>query len=72
MPQWVAALRPHGWLGLQVPHNFDAPSHALMRAVAERSVRAGQLRAVLARAAVSGTARDYLELLAGVGMATDA
>ena len=72
LPQWVAALNPGGWLGLQVPHNVDAPSHALMRAVADRSARARQLRTALARAAAAGTAHDYLELLTAAGMTTDA
>ena len=30
-PAWLAALRPGGTLAFQVPGNFDAPSHALLR-----------------------------------------
>ena len=33
-PRWVEALAPGGWFALQVPGNFDAPSHALLREVA--------------------------------------
>ena len=37
---WVASLGDGGWLALQVPGNFDAPSHRLMRETAERHERA--------------------------------
>jgi trans-aconitate 2-methyltransferase len=33
--RWAAELPTDGWLGFQVPSNFHAPSHALMRALAE-------------------------------------
>lgn len=29
--QWVHALAPGGWFPMQVPGNFDAPSHTLLR-----------------------------------------
>ena len=31
---WAAALPPGGWLAMQVPGNFSAPSHAEVRALA--------------------------------------
>ncbi|MEZ5194213.1 MAG: methyltransferase domain-containing protein [Nocardioides sp.] len=31
VPALVAALTPGGWLGIQVPGNFDQPSHAIRR-----------------------------------------
>jgi trans-aconitate 2-methyltransferase len=31
LPRLVAALAPGGWLAIQVPGNFEAPSHALLR-----------------------------------------
>ncbi len=34
MLRWVEALPPGGWLAVQVPGNFDAPSHALPRELA--------------------------------------
>ena len=40
---WVGALADGGWLALQVPGNFDAPSHRLMRETAEHHERAGEL-----------------------------
>jgi trans-aconitate 2-methyltransferase len=47
LPTWVESLAPGGWLAIQVPGNFDAPSHRLMREVAERHERAGELTAAL-------------------------
>ena len=32
--RWIASLAPGAWLALQVPGNFDAPSHVLTRDVA--------------------------------------
>jgi trans-aconitate 2-methyltransferase len=47
IPSWVAALAPGGTFAMQVPSNFDAPSHRLMREVAARHARADDLRPVL-------------------------
>lgn len=62
--RWVDALAPGGWLAVQVPGNHDAPSHALMREVAEESPHRARLRAALARQQV-GVPADYLAVLAG-------
>lgn len=68
---WIHALAPGGTFAFQVPANFDAPSHALMRDLAAaprwRERLAGSLRhadAVLEPAA-------YLDLLSGLGCAAD-
>ncbi|MFD9001948.1 trans-aconitate 2-methyltransferase [Streptomyces sp. NPDC059582] len=68
---WVAALAPGGTFAFQVPGNFDAPSHRLLRDLAGsarwRDRLAGTLRhddAVLAPVA-------YLEHLADLGCAAD-
>ena len=34
LTRWAAALPAGGWLAVQIPQNFDAPSHVLMREVA--------------------------------------
>lgn len=34
---WADAMTPGSWIAWQVPGNFDAPSHALMRELAESS-----------------------------------
>jgi trans-aconitate methyltransferase len=47
MRSWLAALRPGSWFAMQVPGNFNAPSHALMRGLAGSSRWAPNLRGVL-------------------------
>ncbi len=47
LARWLAALQPGAWFALQVPGNFNAPSHTLMRGLAESATWAGQLAGVL-------------------------
>src|SRR5690606_7350409 len=61
---------PEGWLALQVPGNGDAPSHALMRAVARTHPRAPELLAALTRLGFTEPA-TYLHVLAGAGLDVD-
>jgi trans-aconitate 2-methyltransferase len=70
-PRWVAALAPGGWFALQVPGNFDAPSHALMREVAARQPRAAELSRRLARVDNIATPEAYLRALAELGLEPD-
>ncbi|QIJ63172.1 trans-aconitate 2-methyltransferase [Streptomyces sp. JB150] len=66
-PDWIAALTPGGTLAFQVPGNFDAPSHRLLRETAQRHGLAGVVRhenAVL-------TPVDYLSRLTDLGCETD-
>lgn len=69
--RWVAALAAGGWFALQVPGNFDAPSHRLMREVAGRHPRAEELAAALDRPYV-GEPATYLRYLARLGCTVDA
>ena len=72
IPQWVQALAPGGWFAMQVPGNFSAPSHRLMRELAARHPRASELEPGLSRAdAVVGTS-TYTALLAHLGLEVDA
>ena len=68
---WVAALETGGWFAMQVPSNFEAPSHRLMREAAERHPAAERLRPGLARVGVAEPA-DYVEDLSGLGCDVDA
>jgi len=68
---WVEALSDGGWFALQVPGNFDAPSHRLMRETAEHHVRAGELGAALDLPAV-GEPATYLRYLSRLGCDVDA
>lgn len=36
LPRWLRALPSGGWFAMQVPGNFDAPSHALIREVLDQ------------------------------------
>lgn len=67
---WTAALPVGGWVALQVPGNFMAPTHALMREVAEQHPRAGELEAALKRGGAAEPA-TYLQVLARSGCEVD-
>src|SRR6187200_2421392 len=68
---WVEAMSDGGWFALQVPGNFDAPSHRLMRETAEHHERAGELGAALDLPAV-GEPATYLRYLSRLGCQVDA
>ncbi|HZU40563.1 MAG TPA: trans-aconitate 2-methyltransferase [Solirubrobacteraceae bacterium] len=69
--RWAARLNADGWLAFQVPANFDAPSHRLMRELAESPEWRARLHGVLRHSAVA-TPAAYLDLLAGEGLEVDA
>lgn len=71
LPTWVEALAPGGWLALQVPNNFDAPSHALMRETAATHARGNEL-AVALEVPTVGEPKTYLTLLSRLGCEVDA
>jgi len=72
IPGWVEALAPGGWLAMQVPANFNAPSHTLLRDVAARSPRASELLPRLVRGEAVSEPAVYLFSLAGLGCEVDA
>ena len=61
LPRLVAALAPSGILAVQMPRNFDAPSHALIRTVAAVGPWAGS---IVTPTAPVLTPQDYYDLLA--------
>ena len=68
---WADLLAPGGWLAFQLPGNFDQPSHAIVKELAEST----RWRALLADVALNrqaGDPADYVELLARPGYAVDA
>jgi trans-aconitate 2-methyltransferase len=67
---WARALPPRGWLAFQVPGNFAAPSHALLRDLAESPRWAPLLDDVLRHDAVLSPA-SYADLLLSCGLAVD-
>ena len=63
IPAWLDALAPGGIFAMQVPANFDAPSHRLMREVAARHARAEDLSPGLDRAAAVALPETYAALM---------
>jgi trans-aconitate 2-methyltransferase len=72
IPRWIRALAPGGWFAMQVPGNFDAPSHTVLRTVAASSPRADEILPRLRGAESVCEPAAYLTLLAGLGCTVDA
>jgi len=72
MRRWLDALRPGAWFALQVPGNFNAPSHSLMRELAASDRWSGKLGGVLRGGETVGEPGDYLNILLDAGYAADA
>ncbi|TLM87750.1 trans-aconitate 2-methyltransferase [Pseudarthrobacter sp. NamE5] len=72
MRSWLQDLRPGAWFALQVPGNFNAPSHALMRDLAASQRWAPKLGQVLRGGESVGEPADYLHILLDAGYAADA
>ncbi|WP_239129644.1 trans-aconitate 2-methyltransferase [Planobispora takensis] len=70
LPRWVEALAPGGWLAFQVPGNFDAPSHVLLRDLCRTKWL--DWLGDLVRHEPVGTPVEYLERLAALGCRVDA
>ncbi|MCK1815392.1 trans-aconitate 2-methyltransferase [Streptomyces sp. XM4011] len=71
-PRWIAALEPGGVLAFQVPGNFGAPSHTLMRELAADGPWRDRLAGVLRTGDPVDTPAGYYGALAGLGCAVDA
>jgi TatD DNase family protein len=69
-PQLLDQLRPRGWFALQVPGNFGAPSHVLLREVGRSPRWRDRLGALLRDDAVCEPG-EYQAALAGLGCETD-
>lgn len=72
LPRWLEALRPDAWFALQVPGNFNAPSHALMGTLAEEDEWSGRLAGVLRHDDAVAEPAEYLELMLDAGCDADA
>jgi trans-aconitate 2-methyltransferase len=71
-PAWIAALTPGGTFAFQVPGNFDAPSHVLMRELSESERWRQRLGGRLRHADAVLTPTAYLERLTSLGCEVDA
>ncbi|MDT0432465.1 trans-aconitate 2-methyltransferase [Streptomyces salyersiae] len=70
-PRWLDALVPGGVLAFQVPGNFDAPSHTLLRELADSPRWRGTLGGLLRHGDAVETPDDYLARLTGHGCESD-
>nr|BFE83710.1 hypothetical protein GCM10020093_063110 [Planobispora longispora] len=70
LSRWVEALAPGGWLAFQVPGNFDAPSHVILRDLCRTKWL--EWLGDLVRNEPVGSPAEYLERLAALGCAVDA
>lgn len=69
---WLEALKPGAWFALQVPGNFGAPSHALMRELAGSPEWSGRLSGVLRHDDTVAEPADYLRIMLDAGCDADA
>ena len=72
LTRWSRQLNPGGWLAFQVPSNFSAPSHRLMRELAGEPEWRAQLSGVLRHEDAVATAAGYLDHLATRGLSVEA
>lgn len=69
--EWITALTPGGTLAFQVPGNFDAPSHRLMRDLAASPRWRDRLTGVLRHDDAVLTPGAYLARLTALGCTAD-
>lgn len=73
LTRWAGLLEPGAWIAMQVPGNFDAPSHDAVRTVARTAEFAEALSDMPFREAdVVATPTAYAELLTDAGCVVDA
>lgn len=70
LSRWTGVLAPGGWLAFQVPGNFDAPSHALVRELCRTRWR-DRLGDLVREPPVDDPA-GYLDRLTALGCRVDA
>ena len=70
LPALLDRVRPGGWLAVQVPGNFDQPSHTLRTELAAQAPYAEHTRG--AAVPSSHDPATYLDALAGLGAQVDA
>jgi trans-aconitate 2-methyltransferase len=70
--RWAGELPPGGWLGFQVPDNFQAPSHRLMRDLATSDRWSPLVGATLRHHDAVAPLDFYATLLLEAGLVVDA
>jgi trans-aconitate 2-methyltransferase len=69
---WLGTLKPGAWFAMQVPGNFDSPSHVLMRELADSPRWKEKLGGVLRGGDSVGGPADYLNIMLAAGCLADA
>ncbi|MEZ2389981.1 trans-aconitate 2-methyltransferase [bacterium RCC_150] len=69
---WLKALKPGAWFALQVPGNFGAPSHVLLRELAAAPEWCRKLSGALRHDDAVGEPADYLRIMLDAGCVADA
>lgn len=70
--RWAGRMAPGSWIAVQMPGNFESPSHAAVRALARRDPYAKILRDIPFRVgAVVRTPTHYADLLLDAGCKVD-
>lgn len=72
LSRWADRLRAGGWLAVQVPGNFRAPTHALLADLCRSSRWADRLADRAPRPDAVLEPAGYLDVLAAAGLAADA
>jgi trans-aconitate 2-methyltransferase len=67
----VGMLAPHGWLAFQVPGNFGAPGHALLRRRMSSATWRDRLGPVVEKLPSSREPQEYLHRLSSLGCTAD-
>lgn len=70
LASWAGALPAGGWLAIQVPGNFDAAAHSLLRSLAASDPWAAALDGVLRHDVVAAPER-YATVLLAAGLEVD-
>jgi trans-aconitate 2-methyltransferase len=72
IPRLAGLVAPGGWLAVQMPGNFDAPLHTILREVCASARWAGQLSRLNDEPRARETLRWYTEVLIQLGFSVDA
>jgi trans-aconitate 2-methyltransferase len=72
LTRWAGWLRPGGWLAVQVPGNFRAPTHALLADLCRSPRWADRLAGAAPPADAVLEPAGYLDVLTAAGLAADA
>jgi trans-aconitate 2-methyltransferase len=71
LPRWLAGLSPGGRLAFQVPANFDAPHHVLLREFCDAPAWRDRLGGIPSRHEAVHTPAQYADALAAAGARPD-